>query len=74
MRSPRPLRQVPRLTVSVILTDAGAQQIRLVLIHFVDVVLFLKKITSANKADQLGLLYFLTVLYSLIVLAVVNVV
>lgn len=74
MRSPRPLRQVPRLTVSVILTDAGAQQIRLVLIHFVDVVLFLKKITPANKADQLGLLYFLTVLYSLIVLAVVNVV
>lgn len=59
---------MPRLTVSASLAAAHAQITRLVLIHSVGVIL-LNKITSENKADQLGLPYSLPMLYSLIVLA-----
>lgn len=69
MRSSWTLRKVLRLDVSVILTEDCTQIIRLVLIHSVGAMLFFKK---KNKADKLGLLYFLTTPYSLIILAIVN--
>lgn len=68
VRSSWTWRKILRLDVSAILTEACTQIIRLVLIHSVGVML-LKKI---NKADKLGLLYFLTTPYSLIILAIVN--
>lgn len=72
MRSSWALRKVLRLSVSVILTKACAEIIRLILIHSVGVLPFFFFKASANKADKLGLLFFLTTLDSLIILAIVN--